>query len=72
MVRGGISGTYDENGPNGLLTNQALNGDYGVNSDGSGFFEQNTWPWVTRVDHSYYIDVSANDPNPVVNDVAEQ
>jgi hypothetical protein len=69
---GGISGTYDENGPNGLLTNQALNGDYGVNSDGSGFFEQNTWPWVTRVDHSYYIDVSANDPNPVVNDVAEQ
>ena len=69
---GGISGTYDENGPNGLITNQALNGDYGVNSDGSGFFEQNTWPWVTRVDHSYYIDVSANDPNPVVNDVAEQ
>jgi hypothetical protein len=69
---GGFTGTYDENGPNGLLTSQAINANYGVNTDGSGFFEQNTWPWVTRIDHCYYIDVSASDPNPVVNDVGKQ
>jgi hypothetical protein len=41
-------------------------------TDGSGFFEQNTWPWVTRIDHSYYIDENATNPNPFLNDVAKQ
>ena len=69
---GGFTGTYDENGPNGLLPNLAINANYGVKTDGSGFFAQNTWPWVTRIDHSYYIDENATNPNPFVNDVAKQ
>jgi hypothetical protein len=69
---GGFSGTYDENGPNGLLTNQAVNANYGLNTDGSGFFEQNTWPWVSRIDHSYYIDENLTNLNPIVGDVAKQ
>jgi len=69
---GGFSGSYDENGPNGLLTNQAINANYGVNTDGSGFFEQNTWPWVSRIDHSYYIDENSGNQNPLVNDVTKQ
>jgi hypothetical protein len=69
---GGFTGTYDENGPNGLLPNQAINDNYGVNMDGSGFFEQGTWPWVSRIDHSYYIDESVSSTNPVVSDVTRQ
>ena len=69
---GGFSGTYDENGPNGLLTKQAINANYGLNTDGSGFFEQNTWPWVSRIDHSYYVDENATNLNPIVGDVAKQ
>lgn len=69
---GGISGTYDENGPSGVLRNQAINANYSMNTDGSGSFEHNTWPWVSRIDHSCYIDENASNLNPVVNDVAKQ
>ena len=69
---GGFSGTYDENSPNGTLRNQAINATYGVNADGSGFFEHSTWPWVSRTDHSYYIDENSGNLSPLVSDIAKQ
>ncbi len=51
---GSFSGTYDEAAPDPstmgsiLTTNNPISGSYTINADGSGTFEQSTWPLVTR------------------------
>jgi hypothetical protein len=62
-----FSGTYDESGPNGLTTNNPISGSYTVNPDGSGTFEQGTWPMVMISDWAWYIDENSTNVQPSVD-----
>jgi hypothetical protein len=68
---GSFSGTYDESGPNGLTTNNPVSGSYTVNADGSGTFEQDTWPWVIIAGWGWYIDESPGNLNPQVDSITK-
>jgi hypothetical protein len=71
---GGLTGTVDVSGPNGLSTNQSVSATYLVNPDGSGDVGPNAPPvtsyFSATAAPTYYIDESPGVVHPVVSKIA--